>query len=465
MENNNSAFSYKLTKLDLIDNSSKTWNLIPGAQAITYYESITDPYVSANIRILDSGESVINKIVGGEEVHMSVAGPDETEYHYILMVYMVGDRSVSNKIQTYNIGLISAEALTNESMKISKTLKGRPDIIAKEILEDEKIINTEKDFFGTPCQNNTKIHPNGKSPFQVINSLCNGSVSSTNSNVDGNTSSSATNTDKEVGGSAGYVFFENRKGYHFKSIDSLCDTKGQFGGGGKVRSFVDSLNDGINEDSIINVNFESEINLIHALRLGTYSSQLQTYDISSGKFEVYTYNLSKEWDNQSHLGSQTKLNPMQEKLSSHPTRILSTIVDHEKYYTGTDTADPDDPDYKNDNNFWDYSKHHIVQNISRNFMLNTQGLNFMLNTQGLRIDVPGNIDLCVGEIINVILPSSVSEDQKLDEPVDESNSGFYLIHSLSRFFDQRTQEVTTVLKLKRDSFGAQQLQENEVLLS
>ena len=456
MENNNSAFSYKLTKLDLIDNSSKTWNLIPGAQAITYYESITDPYVSANIRILDSGESVINKIVGGEEVHMSVAGPDETEYHYILMVYMVGDRSVSNKIQTYNIGLISAEALTNESMKISKTLKGRPDIIAKEILEDEKIINTEKDFFGTPCQNNTKIHPNGKSPFQVINSLCNGSVSSTNSNVDGNTSSSATNTDKEVGGSAGYVFFENRKGYHFKSIDSLCDTKGQFGGGGKVRSFVDSLNDGINEDSIINVNFESEINLIHALRLGTYSSQLQTYDISSGKFEVYTYNLSKEWDNQSHLGSQTKLNPMQEKLSSHPTRILSTIVDHEKYYTGTDTADPDDPDYKNDNNFWDYSKHHIAQNISRNFML---------NTQGLRIDVPGNIDLCVGEIINVILPSSVSEDQKLDEPIDESNSGFYLIHSLSRFFDQRTQEVTTVLKLRRDSFGAQQLEKNEVLLS
>ena len=48
--------------------------------------------------------------------------------------------------------------------------------------------------------------------------------------------------------------------------------------------------------------------------------------------------------------------------------ILSTIVDHEKYYTGTDTADPDDPDYKNDNNFWDYSKHHIAQNISRNFI-------------------------------------------------------------------------------------------------
>ena len=145
---------------------------------------------------------------------------------------------------------------------------------------------------------------------------------------------------------------------------------------------------------------------------------------------------------------------MQEKLSSHPTRILSTIIDHEKNYMGRGTPDPDDPGYTGDNNFWDYSKHHVAQNISRNFML---------NTQGLRIDVPGNIDLCVGEKVNVILPSSVSEDQKLDEPIDESNSGFYLIHSLSRFFDQRTQEVTTVLKLKRDSFGAQQT-DNEVLL-
>ena len=439
------------------DNSGKDWNLIPGAQAITYYESISDPYVSANIRILDSGESVINKIVGGEEVHMSVAGPDENEYHYILMVYMVGDRSVSNKIQTYNIGLISAEALTNEARKVSKTMDGRPDKIVEEILTgDDSVIKSEKDVFTTPCQNNTKIHPNGKSPFSIINSLCNGSLSAAKSNKKGNDSSETTTKEKSLGGSAGYVFFENRKGYHFKSIDALCDTKGEFGGVGTIRTFIDSADDGVSEGSIINVNFESEINLIHALRLGTYSSQLQTYDISSGNFQVYTYNLNKEWDNQSHLGSQTKLNPMQEKLSGQPTRILSTIVDHEKYYNGTDTADPDDPDYKNDNNFWDYSKHYIVQNISRNFML---------NTQGLRIDVPGNIDLCVGEIINVILPSSVSEDQKLDEPIDESNSGFYLIHSLSRFFDQRTQEVTTVLKLKRDSFGAQQLQENEVLLS
>ena len=458
MTNSNNAFSYVLTKLDLIDvNSKKPWNLIPGVQSITYFESISDPFISANIRVLDSGESVINQIVGGEDVEMSIAGPDEIEYHYIMKVYTINDRSVSNKIQTYNIGLISAEALTNESMKISKTLSNRPDIITTEILEDEKIINTEKDIFTTPCENNVKIHPNGRSPFSVISSLCNGSISAVNSNVGSSNSSTTTNTHKSLGGSAGYVFFENYKGYHFKSIDELCDAKGKFSSGNKtIKTFVDEVREqeGAGEDSIINVNFESEINLFHALRLGTYAAQLQTYDISSGKFTVYDYKLHEQWDNQSHLGSQTKLNPMQQTLSEHPTRILSTIVDHEKNYNGTDTADPDDPDYKNDNNFWDYSKYNIVQNISRNFML---------NTQGLRIDVPGNLDLCVGDIIKVILPSSVSEDQKLDNRIDEANSGFYLISKLSRFFDQRTQEVTTVLKLNRDSFGIQQT-DNEVLL-
>ena len=85
MKNSNSAFSYVLTKLDLIDAvSKKPWNLMPGVQSITYFESITDPYVSANIRVLDSGKSVINQIVGGEDVEMSIAGPDEIEYHYII---------------------------------------------------------------------------------------------------------------------------------------------------------------------------------------------------------------------------------------------------------------------------------------------------------------------------------------------------------------------------------------------
>ena len=50
-ENNNSAFSYHLTKLDLIDNSGKDWNLIPGVQSIQYFESICDPYILSLIHI------------------------------------------------------------------------------------------------------------------------------------------------------------------------------------------------------------------------------------------------------------------------------------------------------------------------------------------------------------------------------------------------------------------------------
>ena len=137
---------------------------------------------------------------------------------------------------------------TNEARKVSKTMDGRPDKIVEEILTgDDSVIKSEKDVFTTPCQNNTKIHPNGKSPFSIINSLCNGSLSAAKSNKKGNDSSETTTKEKSLGGSAGYVFFENRKGYHFKSIDALCDTKGEFGGVGTIRTFIDSADDGVSE--------------------------------------------------------------------------------------------------------------------------------------------------------------------------------------------------------------------------
>ena len=47
---------------------------------------------------------------------------------------------------------------------------------------------------------------------------------------------------------------------------------------------------------------------------------------------------------------------------------------------------------------------------------------------------------------------STQEDRKI-ENVDQDHSGFYLITSLSRFYDRIDGRVTTMLSLKRDSYG------------
>jgi len=98
-------------------------------------------------------------------------------------------------------------------------------------------------------------------------------------------------------------------------------------------------------------------------------------------------------------------------------------------------------------------------------LLQTFSRNYILNTQGLRIEVPGNLDLVVGDRVNVTLFNSVSQDQREEDDVDINNSGFYLITKLSRMFDKTRYNVTTVLKLQRDTFGYEPPSANEVLLN
>ena len=71
----------------------------------------------------------------------------------------------------------------------------------------------------------------------------------------------------------------------------------------------------------------------------------------------------------------------------------------------------------------------------------------------MRVVVPGNLQLVVGDLVRVYLQNmSTQEDRKL-ESVDQEHSGFYLVTALSRFYSTVDKRVTTMLSLKRDSYG------------
>ena len=138
-----------------------------------------------------------------------------------------------------------------------------------------------------------------------------------------------------------------------------------------------------------------------------------------------------------------ELTDAQKEYAKVPTRIVSAIIDNETHYSGKKPADL----LAADNPTPDWTKFTLVQSISRNMML---------NTQGLEIEVPGNIDLVVGDKIKVILPNTVDQNQRERERFDTENSGFYLITQLSRFFNAGERKVITTLKLRRDSYGSQE---------
>ena len=441
--NNAAAFAYTSVKITLEDgkNKGKTFQIREIINGFTYYEDITRPFISANLNITDSTANLIGSqtgpITGNELVEIVVLGPDEKEYTYYFRVYKVGDRVNSGKVQNYNLGLISEEALANPQTRIRKTLTGRPDEIVRECLGEEGL-NTPKDIVTDPCLNKKKILPKNLSPFAICAKLQDQSIPFGKGGI-GSGVGAETKDGKYSDGTAGFFFYENARGFNFRSIDGLMDIENSMNinnsGANYVKAFRDSAGDEMPE-TIIDVQFTSEINLMQSLLTGAYSIRCQYYDISTGEYKESTYSANKSWDKQAHLGSQDELTPGQKILAGRPTRIVSAILDSESYYSGQDSAA--DSDYQ------DWTPSTLPQAISRNYLL---------NTQGLRIVVPGNLQLVVGDIVKVFLQNMSTQGGRELESVDQDHSGFYLITSLSRFYDTVNRRVTTMLSLKRDSYG------------
>jgi len=442
-QNNAAAFVYTSVKITLEDgkNKGKTFQIKDIINGFTYYEDITRPFISANLNITDNTANLIGSgtgpITGNELVEIVVLGPDEKEYTYYFRVYKVGDRINSGKVQNYNLGLISEEALANPQTRIRKTMTGRPDEIVRECLGEEGL-NTPKDIITDPCLNKKKILPKNLSPFAICAKLQDQSIPFGKGGI-GSGVGAETKDGKYSDGTAGFFFYENARGFNFRSIDGLMDIENSMNinnsGANYVKAFRDSAGDEMPE-TIIDVQFTSEINLMQSLLTGAYSIRCQYYDISTGEYKESTYSANKSWDKQAHLGSQDELTPGQKILAGRPTRIVSAILDSESYYSGQDSAI--DSDYQ------DWTPSTLPQAISRNYLL---------NTQGLRIVVPGNLQLVVGDIVKVFLQNMSTQEGRKFESVDQDHSGFYLITSLSRFYDTVNKRVTTMLSLKRDSYG------------
>ena len=445
-ENNAAAFVYKSVRISMLQGKyagKKPLEIGELVFGFTYYEDITKPFISANLNINDSGKNLIGSgsgpITGGEVVEIDIEGPDNKDYSYAFKVYRVGDRINSGKIQNYNLGLISAEALDDPQTRIKSTLSGKPDKIVERVLSDEGL-NTAKDYVFDPCENYKTIIPKNLTPFAICAKLQDQSIP-TGAGGKGDGEGAETVDGKYSEGTAGFFFFENFNGYNFRSIDSLMDLKGKMGlnNAGQdstVKTFQDSA--GLELDTtLLDVHFTSEINLMQGLRTGAYALRCQYYNFSTGDYNESTYSAAKSWSKLAHLGSQDGLTPGQQSLAKRPTRIVSAILDDESYYSGQDAA-------ANDLAFKDRTPETLPQAISRNYLL---------NTQGLRVVVPGNLQLVVGNVVRVNLQNMSTQSDREIESVDQEHSGFYLVTALSRSYSTIDKRVTTMLSLKRDSYG------------
>jgi len=425
------------------NDGSRTIDLITGAILFEYYEDIFSPTITAKLKVIDNGnvitpadgksgdkQSIYNGLPlrGGERVSLNIAGNSATnpglnfskkadDYFYVSSITDV--ISETNR-ETFTLHLVSREAITNETVRVSKkfptSLRISDSVSA--ILRDT--LKTNKLGTINPSSNKYGFIGNLRKTFTVLVWLASKAVPES--------SGSAT---------AGFVFYQTQDGFQFRSLDELMkqSPKATYTYTESQTSYDENDKKVNNDFKILNYYVDKNQNLLEKLRLGTYANYRIFFNplngtITSPGKEVFkqsnydrkTSNLGRKSFNLPRLDNNSS-----QTLGDIPTRIITGILDvgtMEKDVSKNLNADP-----------IDYQSQSLMR-------YNT------LFTQVVNIVVPSNTNLKAGDIIECNFPKITQSNAKEFDP---ETSGLYMIKELCHHFD--VENSYTSMKLIRDTFG------------
>lgn len=396
-----------------------------------YYEDILSPCVTAVAAIMNSS-SLFNilPIRGGESVMIDVStafGDFVLDGKYSMYVYKVSGLDAEKGKEMFTLHMVSREGLTNETVRCQRKYQGNLKNTVTTILKDVLLTEKYEENNIEVTSNDYSFIGNNKKPFHTLTWLGPKAVPATGQ-VGGTSGGGQTG---EAKGTAGFLFYENKEGFNFRSIDSLVSpTQIQIGSTNKenIPSYfytqVIEDNKVANEFKILNYSFEKNSDLMKALRVGTYANKTYFYDLYTNKLDLYTYRLKDQINNK--LGSQDKL-AVSKEFGESITRIMVRTSDRGAL--------------NNDGTAGDAKRNgaDMAMSYSRYNILFGQALNMI---------VPCNVALKVGDIIYSEFPRI---DSSNTAKVDEEQSGYYLIKELRHHFEGG--QMITSLRLIRDSYG------------
>ncbi len=421
---------------------SRTIDLTTGVILFEYYEDIFSPTITAKVKVVDNGnvispadkpdgdrQSIYNGLPlrGGERLSLKIAGNSSTnpgldfsqksdDYFYVSSITDV--ISETNR-ETFTLHLVSREAITNETSRVSNKFPTSLKISdsVQKILTD----NLKTTKIGTIDKSSNKYGfiGNLRKPFTVLVWLASKAVPEISKDP-----------------TAGFLFYQTKDGFQFRSIDELLlqKPKARYVYTEAQESYDENENKVNNDFKILNYYTDKNQNLIEKLRLGTYASHRMFFnplDFSFSKPEEGVFKKSDYVGKTKNLGGELKLPPISEgsseTLGDVPSRIITAILDIGTMEKDASKAPNSDP------------KLYQSQSLMRYNTLFTQTVNIM---------VPSNTNLKAGDIIECYFPKITQSNAR---EFDYETSGLYMIKEVCHHFD--VENSYTSMKLIRDTFG------------
>ena len=418
--------------------------------SIEYYESIDSPFLRCDIAIVDSID-LYKKIRGKEIVKIKITSESSNKdpLEVIFRIFKMGSFIKNERAAMYILHLVSHEAFLNEANRVfgafgpcekHKDKDNLPRFIAKEYLKaGEKAKN--KNF---------------EKPSKVCFSCPNWRPYDTIAYLSDKVLRQEGGTGKRSNMQSGFLFYENKHGFHYKSIDRLCE--GNENDEIKTYTYMQS---GVETKTAVEeyfkietITFPDKVNHLEKLRTGLYKTSVLGVSVPSlGLTHLPTASSSGGENNTAEVkrkNFETTFESIFDKASTIDTgRPFQDTGFDSKAQAATrfklrvmptwihQPAGGGDPEG---------GTRTYLDTLSVSSYATARYA--LLNAIQLTIVVPGNTALAVGELVKVSIPASKTEN-KNDVKQDRVYSGKYLIAGLKHVY--RKDGITTTLYLTKDS--------------
>ena len=388
---------------------------ITSVLSIDYYENIFHPNYQFEIVFVSVDNPLGDlELRGTETASIEIQhGSGTLEFDDLIVTSFIQNQSESTA-NTFTVRLDPVGTINNEKNRVTKRyspdVKGTvhvENILKTQIGADEDEIDVEE------SANSVGFFGNYWRPFKALYWIAKRSMS-------GSMPEDGDGTDR-----VGFLFWQTKSGYKFKSIDTMIsDSKKE-----TVFEYVqnDATSDNPNFD-LYNPTFEIDQNIILQMMNSMYGENRKYFNLHTLQV-TDDVAFSKTNAKQAHLGieDETKLNYDINERPTVPTRNI--FMDYTMRRDGT-INDGDK----------EYNPHKIISQAKMRYQT--------LLSRSLRATVPMNLELEAGDVISVKLIDSM-------KGTDKWMSGLYIIKDLQHSYITRKNGVQcyTYLRLVKDTPG------------
>ena len=433
--------------------------LSAGVVDFRYYENVLSNSVTATATCVETGYQSDDKggaagqqstvdglpIRGGERTDITIedAYGNALTFEEGLYVNRLRDVDAGTSKDVYYIDFASREFFANEQTRVVKRYEGNIGDNVEKILKDVLKVTTDIEIDNTAVPYN--FIGNDRKPFYVCTWLASKSIPD-----------AATEDGKsEIGGAAGYLFFQTRDGYHFRSIDKIFT-------GEPKKKFIFNNSTQLPEGydaKVLTYDINSDIDVGKNLVMGMYNNRSIFFDPLSFNYEVRSFPKAETPSVEGDIVSDVTPVPTEDEylektqnaaeepvaklipdeFRQSPTRFMSFVLDTGVMPSGITSQDQLNTwnDEKAKDNF------DVKETMSQSIMRYSQ-----LFTVKTEITIPGDFTIKAGDVIQCDFPDLSGSEVK---GVNPETKGIYMVASVCHRITPTSSN--TSLSLVRDSFG------------